>query len=257
MEELTGKVAVVTGGAVGIGEATVRMLAGAGATVYIADTDEVNGSAVAGGLQARGQTAVFIPADIASEPDVRDLFRRVETDRGRLDVLVNNAGIARVAAPDEVSREDWDRVLAVNLTGAALCTKHALPLLRKAGGGSIVNVSSIYALVSSAGLAAYAASKGGLAAMTRSHAVELGPEGIRVNAVMPGYTRTSQFLGTATKLGEGDPERFIAQLTPGIALRRIALPDEIARAILFLATEESSYMTGASLVIDGGVCAEV
>ena len=172
---------------------------------------------------------------------------------GRLDVLVNNAGVQRFRAIDQMDRAEWEWIFAVNLTGPALAAKYAVPHLKAAGGGAIVNISSIHDAVTAPLMGAYPATKSGMAGLTRTLALELGPDGIRVNAVMPGYTLTDMFLGDATRRGGGDPQVFIDELLPSIPIRRVAEPSEVATVVAFLASPMASYVNGVSLLIDGGV----
>lgn len=255
MTRFDGCVVVVTGGASGIGGSTAGLFAAAGGRVIVLDID-VDVDVARRSLEPTGADRLaYRHADVADEAEVAAAFEAIGRTHGRIDVLVNCAGIALLtpALPD--AGPDWDAVLAVNLVGTARCVRHAVPWM--ANGGAIVNVASIHAIRSSTSLGAYAASKGGVEALTRSLAVELAPSRIRVNAVLPGYTRTAQFMKTATTLGQGDPEAFIDRLKPSIPLRRIATPDEIAAVITFLASDAAGYITGASIVIDGGVCAQL
>jgi NAD(P)-dependent dehydrogenase (short-subunit alcohol dehydrogenase family) len=253
MSRPDGRVSVVTGGASGIGEATVRALACRGDFVIVLDLDERRGPAVVDQYPRRD--VLFQPADVTREDDVAAAFESIGSRYGRVDVLVNCAGIARLTPPVPESGDEWEAVLAANLGGTARCIRHALRWMT--AGGAIVNVSSIHAIRSGGSMGAYAASKGGVDALTRSLAVDLGPRNIRVTAVQPGYTRTPQFLRTATVLGDGDPEAFIERLRPDLPLGRVAMPDEIAAVIAFLCSDAASYVSGTAIAVDGAVCARL
>jgi 2-deoxy-D-gluconate 3-dehydrogenase len=242
---LQGKVAIVTGGANGLGRATAMALATAGATVVIADLDEEAATALAASMPERLHP---ILVDVAEEADVRRMIAAVGEEFGRLDLLVNNAGIQRIAPSAELSLLEWRRVLEVNLTAAFVCAQAAYPLLCRTGGGSIVNVASIAAMVGMPQRAPYTASKAGLIGLTRVLAVEWAADGIRVNAVAPGYILTDMNL-RAMRAGVFDAHT-VEERT---ALGRLGRPDEVAAAICWLCDEElSSYVTGTVLTIDGG-----
>lgn len=241
--EFIGKVVLVTGGSRGIGRAIARAFAQEGATVAVAfahATNEAEG--VAAALRRSGRRALAIQGDITKPAEVRALIARVVDAWAALDVLVNNAGIIRRAPWPKVSLKEWDEVVATNLTGAFLCAQAAAPALRRPG-GAIVNVASIRALVGGSALS-YAVSKAGLVALTKTLARDLAPE-VRVNAVAPGYTETSLHA----ELTIGERTAIAARIPVG----RFAEPDEIARAVVFLASSQASYITGQTLVIDGGL----
>jgi NAD(P)-dependent dehydrogenase (short-subunit alcohol dehydrogenase family) len=249
---LPGKVAIVTGGASGIGRATCRLFGREGATVLLADIDEPGGRKVAEEIAGTGGRATFLSLDVTVEADWTATIERVLRDHGRLDVLVNNAGRgglpARVGA-EHVVLADWNLIMAANATSVLIGTKHAIPAMRRTGGGAIVNVVSIYALVGSRSSASYHASKGAARALTRAAAVQYAPEGIRINAVFPGFVETGMTAELHARPGVRD-ERV--SLTP---LGRIAEPEDIAPGILYLASDEASFVTGTELVIDGGMTA--
>jgi NAD(P)-dependent dehydrogenase (short-subunit alcohol dehydrogenase family) len=249
---LAGKVAIVTGGASGIGRATCRLFGCEGATVLVADIDEAGGRNVAGEIARAGGRATFLPLDVTREADWTATIEQVLREHGRLDVLVNNAGRgglpARVGA-EHVALTDWDLIMAANATSVLLGTKHAIPAMRRTGGGAIVNVVSIYALVGSRSGASYHASKGAARALTRATAVQYASEGIRINAVFPGFVETGMTAELHARPGVRE-ERV--SLTP---LGRVAEPEDIAPGILYLASDEASFVTGTELVIDGGMTA--
>jgi NAD(P)-dependent dehydrogenase (short-subunit alcohol dehydrogenase family) len=251
MGRLDGRIAFVTGGARGIGRAIVEKFAAEGAAVTFADVDESAGRETAGELAASDVPVTFCRADITIEADVQRAIDGVLARHGTLDVLVNNAGVNAYFDATEMTEAEWDRVFGVDLKGAWLCAKHALRPMKRAGRGSIVNIASIHASLTIPGMFPYAAAKAGLLGLTRSLALEYGPVGIRVNAVMPGYTRTrlvEEWLQT-----QPDPaamERRVVEIQP---LRRMATPAEIANLVAFVASDEASAITGASLAADCGL----
>jgi NAD(P)-dependent dehydrogenase (short-subunit alcohol dehydrogenase family) len=251
MGRLDGKIAFVTGGARGIGRAIVEKFAAEGGTVTFADLDEAAGQETVRELAAAGIAAGFCRTNITVEADVREAIEAVVDRHGTLDVLVNNAGVNAYFDATEMTEAEWDRLFGVDLKGAWLCAKHALRPMKRAGRGSIVNIASIHASLTIPGMFPYAAAKAGLLGLTRSLALEYGPLGIRVNAVMPGYTRTrlvEEWLQT-----QPDPaamERRVVEIQP---LRKMATPAEIANLVAFVASDEASAITGASLAADCGL----
>ena len=248
MLRLSGKIAFVTGGARGIGRAIVEKFAAEGAKVSFVDLDDDIGHEAA---KAIGGPVEFRRADVTVEADIRDAIEGCVKRHGALDVLVNNAGINAYFDATEMSEAEWDRVFAVDLKGAWLCAKHALRAMTRAGRGSIVNIASIHATMTIAGMFPYAAAKSGLVGMTRSLALEYAPKGIRVNAVLPGYTRTrlvEEWLST-----QPDPAEAERRTLRNHPLGRIATPMEIANVVSFVASDEASAMTGASIAVDGGL----
>lgn len=231
-----GRVALVTGGARGIGAATVRAMAHSGASVVIADVLEEGGRALAADL---GSHAIHVPLDVTRREDWdRAVGAAVETF-GKLDVLVNNAGIARFGSVDTHDVADWNELLAVNLTGVFNGIQAAAPAMRKAGGGSIVNVSSIAGMMGVRGLAGYVASKWGVRGLTKAAALDLAKDNIRVNSVHPGFIRTPMTAANPPSVDH-------------VAMHRPGEPEEIAKLIVFLASNRSSFSTGAEFVADGG-----
>jgi NAD(P)-dependent dehydrogenase (short-subunit alcohol dehydrogenase family) len=254
---LEGKVAIVTGAGGGIGEDIARRFAQEGVKVTVADIDECGSERVVDEIREAGGAAQFVRANVAEEADIEQMVDATVEAYGAIHILVNNAGILRFTPIESLTREQWDLVMGVNLTGPAFCCKHVLPYMRRAGGGSIINISSINAVVTAPTFAAYASSKTGLLGLTRSLALELGPENIRVNAILPGYIRTPLFMSDAIRLGEGNPDRFIGQLESHIPLRRIGAPENVAGVALFLASDDSAYVNGSALGVDAGVAVQL
>ena len=247
---LDGKVALITGGARGQGAAEARLFAREGARVVIADVLDPDGMAVAAEINELGGDATYVHLDVSSEDDWRQAIESAVSAYGKLDVLVNNAAIWRGGHVLDTSGEQWDTVLDINAKGVFLGTKLAIPEMRKAGGGSIVNISSTAGLVGSRTSTAYSASKGAVRLFTKSTAVQYGVEGIRANSIHPGPIDTA--MGDQVWPDAGSREETIGRT----ALKRIGTPEDIANGALFLASDESSFMTGAELVIDGGVTAQ-
>ena len=241
---LDGRVAVITGGAKGLGQATGELMVGQGAAIVIADIDTAAGEGTAAALRVAGARAMFVATEITVEAEVQALVSRTVNKFGRLDILVNNAGIQVEKAVPETTEEEWDRVLDVNLKGAFLCSKHAIVEMRKRGTGSIVCVSSLSGLVSNPGQASYNASKHGLIGLAKCMAQDHATDGIRVNVVCPGSMNTP--------MTEGIPAEHLAPYRKANLLQRFAEPIEVARCILFLASDDASFVTGSVMVADGG-----
>jgi len=245
---LKDKVAIVTGGAHGMGEAEARLFAREGAAVVIADVLNDMGEAVAADINASQGRAMYVRTDVTSETDWKALIARTIQSYGKLDILVNNAGISGSAVGDDLSLEGWNRLMSINSTGVFLGTSLAAQEMAKAGKGSIVNISSIMGFIGGAdGHLGYSASKGAVRIMSKSAAVRWGPSGVRVNTVHPGYMPAmlngTNAGGRAAKI----------PITP---LRRLGEPIEVAHGVLFLASDDASFITGTELVIDGGYIAQ-
>jgi NAD(P)-dependent dehydrogenase (short-subunit alcohol dehydrogenase family) len=250
MGSLTGKRALITGGASGIGRATALLFAQEGAAVSVVDLDAEAGRMLIGEIQQAGGRAIFVRADVSSEEDCREAVRRTVSALNGLDILFNNAGIVRRGSVLEVSEEEWDHVMAVNVRSVFLLSKYAIPVMARAGGGVIVNAASGWGLVGGPRAAAYCASKGAVVLLTKSMAIDHGLENIRVNCVCPGDTDTPMLRDEARQLGQS--EELFLQEAAQRPLGRIGTPDEVARAVLYLASDASSYVTGTALIVDGG-----
>jgi NAD(P)-dependent dehydrogenase (short-subunit alcohol dehydrogenase family) len=249
MKRLETRVALVTGAGSGIGRATARTFAAEGAHVYVTDVNGASAEAVAGELGEAGQEATAIAADVSRGQDVAAMFRAVEQAHGRLDVLVSNAGLNVRGDFRHLSDADWEKIREVNLDGVVRVARDGFALLKVSGRGSLINVASIMAHRGLRQLTAYSATKGAVVALTRGLAVEYAPFGIRVNALCPGFVNTAL---TERVLRNPAIEKALVEST---ALRRLGQPEEIAKAALFLASDEASYITGAELAVDGGMSA--
>ncbi|MDB5388394.1 MAG: Short-chain dehydrogenase [Planctomycetaceae bacterium] len=252
---LIGKVAVVTGGAMGIGEATCLRFAEEGAAVVVADINEPAGQDTVRRITAAGGRALFVKTDVSKEDSVRQMVQATVAAFGSIHILVNNAAIFVLRGID-ATPEEWRQILDVNVIGTSLVSKHVVPEIRKAGGGSIVNLGSISSFIAQPQFVTYNATKAAIATMTRCMALDLAPDNIRVNAVCPGtiWTQIVEKLakekGLTRETADTDPTWGGASM-----LKRVGEPREIANAILFLASEEASYVTGAHLMVDGGYTA--
>jgi NAD(P)-dependent dehydrogenase (short-subunit alcohol dehydrogenase family) len=254
MGRVDGKVAVITGAAAGIGRATAGLLAREGAQVAVTDIESGAGREAAEEIRRRGGQAQYWPLDTTDEPAVQRVFAEVAGAFGHLDVLVNNAGISGVNKPThELTLEEWNRVISVNLNGVFLCTKHAIPYMRQAGGGSIINLSSIYGLVGAPDSPAYHATKGGVRLMSKTDALLYAEDGIRVNSVHPGFVWTPMVENVFRE--QGSVEEGRRQLIKLHPIGRLGEPGDIAYGILYLASDEARFVTGSELVIDGGYTA--
>jgi NAD(P)-dependent dehydrogenase (short-subunit alcohol dehydrogenase family) len=251
MGRLDGKIAIVTGGANGIGRASAKALAAEGARVIIGDVAEERGESVAQEIRDAGGDATFVRADVTKMSDVEALVREAVDRWRRLDVMFNNVGVAIPGTVEGMNEDDFRRVLDVNLVGVWRGMRAAIPEMLRTGGGSIINSSSVQGHVAFEGWAGYAASKGGVDALTRQAAVEYAPKGIRINSIVPGTILTEmneKILSEAE-----DPAAQMALWTSMHPVGRVGQPDEVAAAVVFLASAESSFITGESLRVDGGL----
>lgn len=250
--QLEGKITLVTGGATGIGRATALLFAEEGSAVVVADTNDVEATRTVAELTDNGHAAKFVRTDVSSAADVEALMKTIGQEYGGLDIIANVAGVQRAEYVTEASEENWDLIHNVNAKGCFLTAKYGVPLMRMREGGAIVNVASLAALSGGAGMTAYASSKGAVYSFTRALALELAPD-IRVNCLCPGWTDTP-FNNPAIGLYfGGDRELMDESVKANVPLERQSLPEEQAAALLFLASDASSYMTAQYLVVDGGM----
>lgn len=254
MGRVEDKVAIVTGGALGIGKASCDLLAREGAIVAVTDILDREGQELARKMKSDGAVAEFWHLDVSNEKEVEKVFADIHKRFGKINVLVNNAGIAGVSKPThEITEEEWDRVMAVNVKGVFFCTKHVVPYMRKSGGGSIINLSSIYGIVSAPDVPPYHASKGAVRIMTKTDAFLYARDKIRVNSVHPGFVWTpmvENYLKSQGDVEEG--RKYLNSLHP---IGHVGEPEDIAYGIVYLASDESKFFTGSELVIDGGYTA--
>ena len=246
---LRGKVCLISGGAIGIGSAQTRLFATEGARVAIGDILETESQSLAWEITEAGGECIFVKLDVTREEDWELAVQTAVKRFGKLDVLVNNAGVYQRATVEDTTADGWDRVMEVNAKGAFLGTKAVIPAMRAAGGGSIVNMSSIAGLIGTKSSTAYNASKGAVRLLTKSTALQYAREGIRANSVHPGPV-TTDMLSQLFPTAEERQDRLAK-----VPLRRFGTPEDVAQAVLFLASDESSFMTGSELVIDGGTTA--
>ena len=250
---LESKVAIITGGASGIGRATVELFAREGAAVVVVDINEGAGAQLQKEVSANGGRGLFLKGDVTRQDDCQRVVNTTLQSFQRIDILFNNAGIIRRSTVTELSESDWDRVMDVNVKSIFLMSRCVIPIMAKAGGGSIINTASGWGLSGGAKAAVYCASKGAVVLLTKAMAVDHGPQKIRVNCICPGDTDTEMLRSEAKQLGEATGSFLLeAGRRP---LGRIGKPEEIAQAVLYLASDASSFVTGTAMVIDGGALA--
>jgi NAD(P)-dependent dehydrogenase (short-subunit alcohol dehydrogenase family) len=256
MKRVEGKVAVVTGGALGIGRACALLLAREGAGVVVTDIKEAEGMAVVDQIKSTGGQALFIKHDVSSEEDWQKVIETTLQTFGRLDIMVNNAGIGKTTNIEQATLQDWRFLMSINLDGVFLGTRYAIEAMKKHNGGSIINVSSILGLVGDPQAASYTASKGGVRLLTKSAALYCARMGynIRVNSVHPGYIMTP--LIESVLQASGNAEAMLRHLESLHPVGHIGEPDDVAYGVLYLASDESKFVTGTELVIDGGYTAQ-
>ncbi|GCE08512.1 SDR family NAD(P)-dependent oxidoreductase [Dictyobacter aurantiacus] len=250
VQRVQGKVAIVTGAAQGIGRACAQMLALEGARVVIGDIQEAAGQAAAAAIREVGGEAIFQKVDVTEEKDCSELIEAAVRSYGRLDVLVNNAGWYPRATLEETSSDLWDRILAINLRGPFFCCKYAVPRMREMGGGSIINIGSIHGIQGQANLVAYASAKGGLLTLTKTLAGAYAADMVRVNYIIPGWVLSEGEL--ALRKSQGTSEEDLAQIGKNLPFGRHQTPEDTAYAVIYLASDESSQITGSTFHIDGG-----
>lgn len=252
---LKGKVALITGGNTGIGQATAVLFAAEGAKVVIADFRTDNHQETVTKIEAAGGEALFIRCDVRSASDCQQAVEAAVKRFGRLDILVNNAGIVPFGRAEDSDESTWDAAMDTNAKGVFLMSRLAIPVMRMQGGGVIVNTASDAGLVGSKAMAVYCASKGAVVLLTKAMALDHSGEGIRINAVCPGYTFVKRWE-ERSGVDRPDVSEYVAAAARELPIGRVGKPEEIAHAILFLASEESSFITGAALSVDGGYTAQ-
>lgn len=261
--DLSGKVAIVTGAASGIGLASAQILSAYGASVALFDVDEARGEAEAEKIKAEGRTACFYKCDVTSNADCKAAVSAVDRDFGRIDILHNNAGVTFRKDVTQLDESEWDLVIDVTLKGIYLVSKYVVPIMARGGNdsggssgndngsGSIINTGSGWGLKGGDKAAAYCAAKGGVVNLTRAMAIDHGSQNIRVNSINPGDTDTAMLRSEGRQLGVNE-KQFLIDSAKGRPLERLGTPEDIARAVLFLASDMSKWITGAAIVVDGG-----
>ncbi|MBD3272140.1 MAG: glucose 1-dehydrogenase [Elusimicrobia bacterium] len=254
MKRVQNRIAVVTGGSLGIGKAAALLLAQEGAQVAVTDIKDDEGKKTVQEIEKQGGNGAFWHLDVGKEDEVSRVLKLINDRWGGIHVLVNNAGISGANKPThEVSEDEWDRVMRINVKGVFFCTKYAVPYLQKSGGGSIINLSSIYGIVGAPDIPPYHASKGAVRLMTKTDALLYADKNIRVNSIHPGYIWTPLVADMAQESGK--PEDFRQKLDDLHPIGHVGEPDDVAYGIVYFASDESKFITGSELVIDGGYTA--
>jgi NAD(P)-dependent dehydrogenase (short-subunit alcohol dehydrogenase family) len=247
------KVALITGSGSGIGKTTAIVFANKGAKVVVNDVNAENGNQTVGEIKRNDGDAIFVKADVSKSNECKKMIRAAIKEYGRIDVLFNNAGIAKGVPIHKTTKQEWDKIIDTNLTGVFLASKYAIPWMIKQKKGTIINMASISGLMGSANLAAYCASKGGVISLTKAMACDLGKYNIRVNCICPSHTLTPPVKSTIERL----PKPTVEYILSRYPLGRFGSPEDVASVALFLASDESAYMTGSAIVVDGGATSNV
>jgi len=252
MKRLDNKVAIVTGGSLGIGKATCKVFAEEGAKVAITDIKDEEGKNLAEEINSNGGKAIYHNLDVSDEEQVKKVYAEIKNEFGKIDVLVNNAGISGVNKPThEITEEEWDKLMDINVKGVFFCTKHVVPIMKENNGGSVINLSSIYGIIGAGDIPPYHASKGAVRLMTKNNAIIYAKDNIRFNSVHPGFIWTPLVEEMAKDSGE-DVEKFRKDLDSRHPIGHVGEPNDIAWGITYLASDEAKFLTGSELIIDGG-----